>query len=97
MTWELPVVRSVRSRNCQFIRSHTFSCLIGEQDALDPSAPVSGSSNERGAARRFGVNPQFLPPLDLDDPRIMDDDFHRSESQIFQGLQDGLFDSVAFV
>ena len=96
MTWELPVVRSVRSGDCQFIRLHTFSGLIGDSDTPGMRAPVSSSSNEGGAARRVGVNSQLLSALNLDNPGIMDDDFHRSEAQILQGLHNGVLDFVAF-
>jgi hypothetical protein len=97
MTWELPVVRSVRNVYCESILLDTFSGLIGESASFKTQASVLDFSNEGWPARRFGLDPQFLPALDLHDPRIMDDDFHRSEPQVLQSLQDSLFDFAAFV
>lgn len=42
----------------------------------------------------WSIESHFFPALDLYDFRIMDDDFHRTETQLFQRLLNGLFYAV---
>jgi hypothetical protein len=44
-----------------------------------------------------GIKPQFFLPLDLHDFRIVDDNFHRPETKVFQCLQYGLFYAVKMI
>src|SRR5690349_1026108 len=97
MTWELPVVRSVRSVSCKSISRGAFSRLTGAQFDLNFVAGRPLLPDQGRAPRRFQFDAHFFSSLDLDDLRIVDSDLHRAEAQVLQRLQYCLFDAGGII